>query len=80
MASISTWMPGTAKPVTTGTDATERDRNLMLNDNFAQAQKNLEARVYGGKGTAEDARMLKSICKKNGNTSCVDTCNRILGQ
>jgi len=68
------------KPPPATTDALDRDRTLIGQGNFVQAQKDLEQRVYSGKGSAEDLRALKAVCRKNGDKNCVDTVNRIQNQ
>jgi pSer/pThr/pTyr-binding forkhead associated (FHA) protein len=78
---VSTTAPQpTTKPTSTAADsnATDRDRNLMLNGNMDQARRDLESRLYSGRGTPDDARALKSICKKQGDRSCEAAANKYI--
>jgi ABC transport system ATP-binding/permease protein len=55
----------------------EQISNLGASDNPADWQKAremLEPRVFSRKGSKDDIRMLKALCKRQGDTSCVETC------
>jgi hypothetical protein len=56
---------------------------LLLQDtpsSIAAARAILEPKVFGNRATAEEIRMLKSICKSQHDEICVEKCKSLLGQ
>jgi pSer/pThr/pTyr-binding forkhead associated (FHA) protein len=79
-ANISTSTSSTAaSPRTGGTDV----HQLLLQDtpsSIAAARSILEPKVFGNRATAEEIRMLKTICKSQHDEICVEKCKGLLGQ
>ena len=44
-------------------------------EDWQKARNILEPRVYGGKANVDEIRLLKALCKKQGDRTCVETCN-----
>lgn len=61
----------TRKPSTSGSEF-DRASKLALDGNLAGARQILDPKVFGGKGTPDEKRLLKSICKQQGNQVCLD--------
>jgi pSer/pThr/pTyr-binding forkhead associated (FHA) protein len=62
-----------------GTDV----HTLLLQDtpsSIAAARAILEPKVFGNRATAEEIRMLKTICKSQHDEVCVEKCKSLLGQ
>jgi len=62
-----------------GTDV----HQLLLQDtpsSIAAARAALEPKVFGNRATAEEIRMLKTICKQQHDEICVEKCKSLLGQ
>jgi hypothetical protein len=62
-----------------GTDV----HQLLLQDtpsSIAAARAFLEPKVFGNRATAEEIRMLKTICKTQHDEICVEKCTSLLGQ
>jgi hypothetical protein len=56
---------------------------LLLQDtpsSIAAARSILEPKVFGNRATAEEIRMLKTICKSQHDELCVEKCKSLLGQ
>jgi hypothetical protein len=56
---------------------------LALSPNPADVQKArdmLEPKVFGGRGSPAEVKLLKAICKQQGDRTCVDACNNLGGQ
>ena len=71
--------PTTPAPRGTGTDV----HQLLLQDtpsSIAAARAILEPKVFGNRATAEEIRMLKTICKSQRDEVCVEKCKSLLGQ
>jgi pSer/pThr/pTyr-binding forkhead associated (FHA) protein len=73
--------PPTSSPTlrATGTDV----HQLLLQDtpsSIAAARAILEPKVFGNRATAEEIRMLKTICKSQRDEVCVEKCKSLLGQ
>jgi pSer/pThr/pTyr-binding forkhead associated (FHA) protein len=69
----------TPKPTTSGVDV----HQLLLQDtpsSIATARSILEPKVFGNRATAEEIRMLKTICKSQHDELCVEKCRSLLGQ
>jgi len=49
-----------------------------LDDGERKARKMLEPRVFSGRGTIDEARMLKAICRHQKDAACVARANQIL--
>ncbi len=71
----------------TGTSAAQRGgadvHQLLLQDtpsSIAAARAILEPKVFGNRATAEEIRMLKTICKSQHDEICVEKCKGLLGQ
>ncbi len=62
----STGTAGVKNDVLTGADGQDR------------ARKALEPRVFGGRGTVEEIRMLRAICRAKHDNSCVSRCTALL--
>jgi pSer/pThr/pTyr-binding forkhead associated (FHA) protein len=66
-------------PRANGTDV----HQLLLQDtpsSIATARSILEPKVFGNRATAEEIRMLKTICKSQRDEVCVEKCKTLLGQ
>jgi ABC transport system ATP-binding/permease protein len=66
-------------PKSGGTDV----HQLLLQDtpsSIAAARSILEPKVFGNRATAEEIRMLKTICKSQHDEICVEKCKSLLGQ
>lgn len=50
----------------------------VLNDGETKARKMLEPRVWSGRATVDEVRMLKAICKHQKDSACVGRANQIL--
>ena len=63
-----------ANAVSASPDATafDRARALALDGRDADARRLIERRVRRGKGTPDEARFLKQLCKKMHDTACVE--------
>ena len=71
--------PDTKKdPVTPATASTGQDHRDVALDSEAKARKMLEPRVWGGRATIDEVRMLKAICKHQKDAACVARANGIL--
>ena len=71
----------TTKPGS-GTDF-DRESQLALQqgqDAKQLAKRQLEGRVYSGRGSTEEIRLLKALCKEVGDKGCVEKCRQILDQ
>lgn len=66
----------TAAPTPGSNDA----RDTVLNDGEAKARKALEPRVWSGRATVDEVRMLKAICRHQKDAACVARANAILAQ
>jgi pSer/pThr/pTyr-binding forkhead associated (FHA) protein len=69
----------TQGPRAGGTDV----HQLLLQDtpsSIAAARSILEPKVFGNRATAEEIRMLKTICKSQHDEICVEKCKSLLGQ
>jgi hypothetical protein len=76
-ATMSASTPPPPKPA--GTDV----HQLLLQDtpsSIAAARSILEPKVFGNRATAEEIRMLKTICKSQHDEVCVEKCKSLLGQ
>jgi hypothetical protein len=76
--STSTPAPPAPRPAA-GTDV----HQLLLQDtpsSIAAARSILEPKVFGNRATAEEIRMLKTICKSQHDEICVEKCKSLLGQ
>jgi pSer/pThr/pTyr-binding forkhead associated (FHA) protein len=75
----STSSPTSSSQRSGGTDV----HQLLLQDtpsSIAAARAILEPKVYGNRATAEEIRMLKTICKSQHDEICVEKCKTLLGQ
>ncbi len=75
----------TPPPVSTGTKSSGGTdvHQLLLQDtpsSIAAARAALEPKVFGNRATAEEIRMLKTICKQQHDEICVEKCKSLLGQ
>lgn len=74
----------TIAPVPTGLRTGGTDvHQLLLQDtpsSIAAARSILEPKVFGNRATAEEIRMLKTICKSQHDEICVEKCKSLLGQ
>ena len=52
-----------------------RARDLVLKKQYADARKILEPRVLDGKASREEIRLLKQVCKSQGDRMCVVLCD-----
>jgi pSer/pThr/pTyr-binding forkhead associated (FHA) protein len=71
--------PTTPRASAGGTDV----HQLLLQDtpsSIAAARAFLEPKVFGNRATAEEIRMLKTICKTQHDEICVEKCKSLLGQ
>ena len=78
-AQISTPTPAPTPKPSGGTDV----HQLLLQDtpsSIAAARAILEPKVFGNRATAEEIRMLKTICKSQHDEICVEKCKSLLGQ
>jgi pSer/pThr/pTyr-binding forkhead associated (FHA) protein len=67
-----------AKPIVAAPFETERTLALSNNPQDVQhARDMLEPRVFGHKATGDEVRLLKSICKSQRDTLCVQQCAQI---
>ncbi len=66
--------PPTAEPTATGGDTNK----VVLDEGEAKARRVLEPRVWSGKATVEEIRMLKAICRHQKDGACVGRCNAML--
>lgn len=69
-----------ATPAVSGNDF-DKSAQLALQggQGRALAKKQLEAKVYGGRATTEEIRLLKQLCREADDRQCVETCKRMLG-
>ena len=79
--------PGTVAasppPETTRSSGGTDVHQLLLQDtpsSIAAARAVLEPKVFGNRATAEEIRMLKTICKQQHDEICVEKCKSLLGQ
>jgi pSer/pThr/pTyr-binding forkhead associated (FHA) protein len=66
----------TAHPATSGNLDTESQ--AVLNGNTNSARQSLQARVYSGQATPAETMLLRSLCREQGDKTCVATCNSLL--
>lgn len=66
----------TARPTASGTDI-DREGQLALTQRDL-AKKALEGKVYSGRASTDEIRLLKSLCKEVGDRNCVDMCRKML--
>jgi hypothetical protein len=52
-----------------------RARQLLLEGKYKDARKILEPKVLDGKASAEEIRMLKAVCKEEGDRMCMALCD-----
>ena len=52
-----------------------RARAHLLGDRLKEAREILEPKVIDGKASKEEVRLLKSVCKQQGNRMCVALCD-----
>lgn len=52
-----------------------RARQLLLEGKYKDARKILEPKVIDGKASVEEIRMLKAVCKEEGDRMCVALCD-----
>jgi len=57
-----------------------RDTDLALQgrDGEAKARAQLEPRVWSGRASPEEIRMLRAICKHMGDRACIDRASALL--
>jgi pSer/pThr/pTyr-binding forkhead associated (FHA) protein len=66
----------TARPLPTSTDL-EKEGQLALTQRD-MAKKSLEGKVYSGRASTDEIRLLKSLCKEVGDRNCVEMCRKML--
>jgi len=80
--STTTTATGTAA-TGTGTPATAdnaRDAILNKEDGEARARRMLEPRVWSGRATVDEIKMLRAICRHQRDSACVAKCSALLKQ
>jgi pSer/pThr/pTyr-binding forkhead associated (FHA) protein len=73
----------TGAPTTTPTSVDDRERQLALQgtpDAKLALKQQLESRVYGGKASDSEIRLLVSTCKDLGDRSCVQQARAVMAQ
>jgi pSer/pThr/pTyr-binding forkhead associated (FHA) protein len=73
----------TPAPTSTKSSGGTDVHQLLLQDtpsSIAAARATLEPKVFGNRATAEEIRMLKTICKQQHDEICVEKCKSLLGQ
>ena len=63
---------------TTTAAAKQDDLALQGRDGEARLKASLERRVYAGRGSIEDIKMLRAICKHLGDRACSDKATQLL--
>jgi pSer/pThr/pTyr-binding forkhead associated (FHA) protein len=66
----------TARPPGTGSDL-DREGQLALTQKDL-AKKALEGKVYSGRASTDEVRLLKALCKEVGDRNCVEMCRKML--
>ncbi len=66
----------TARPLASGSDI-DREGQLALTQREL-AKKSLEGKVYSGRASTDEIRLLKSLCKEVGDRNCVEMCRKML--
>ncbi len=66
----------TARPIASGSDI-DREGQLALTQREL-AKKSLEGKVYSGRASTDEIRLLKSLCKEVGDRNCVEMCRKML--
>jgi pSer/pThr/pTyr-binding forkhead associated (FHA) protein len=83
VATVENTAPVTPPPATTRSSGGTDVHQLLLQDtpsSIAAARAVLEPKVFGNRATAEEIRMLKTICKQQHDEICVEKCKSLLGQ
>ena len=75
----------TAPPPTgTGPTAGDKAREAILDDKkdttdrYAAARRSLEPRVWSGRATVDEIKMLRAICRQQRDSACVGKCTALL--
>jgi pSer/pThr/pTyr-binding forkhead associated (FHA) protein len=65
-----------ARPATTGN--LDSESQAVLNGQTNSARASLQARVYSGQASPAETMLLRSLCREQGDKTCVATCNSLL--
>jgi hypothetical protein len=60
------------------TDADREGQLALTQRNIAKRQ--LEGKVFSGRGSTDEVRLLKALCKELGDHACVDQCRQMLNK
>ncbi|HQK17931.1 MAG TPA: FHA domain-containing protein [Polyangiaceae bacterium] len=81
-SSTSTDVPATPPTTTstTGTADNAREAILTDNDGESRARRMLEPKVWSGRATVDEIKMLRAICRHQRDSACVAKCTALLKQ
>ncbi len=73
--------PAQTSPTPTSTDkksAADEAREAILDDKYSAARRSLEPRVWSGRATKDEIKMLRAICRQQRDSACVAKCTSML--
>jgi hypothetical protein len=76
--STGTTPPKPTAPTTTATKGPDEAREAILNKDEAHARRMLEPRVWSGRATVYEIKMLRAICRHQRDSACVGRCSALL--
>ena len=76
---VTATAPTTSPTMTAPATDADREGQLALTQrNIAKRQ--LEGKVFSGRGSTDEVRLLKALCKELGDHACVDQCRQMLNK
>lgn len=81
-AATKTSAPSSTNGKTAGDKAREAvlDDNKDTSDRYAAARRSLEPRVWSGRATVDEIKMLRAICRQQRDSACASRCTALLKQ